>query len=63
MGCRFADSNLRGASFHVCDFKYATFQRTLLEPNLRRDSLQNLRANAAEIGDYASQRLIVLAEV
>ncbi|WP_294338915.1 pentapeptide repeat-containing protein [uncultured Sphingomonas sp.] len=74
VGCRFTDSNLRGVSFHICDFKYATFQRTLietkemlavlpLEPNLRRDSLQNLRANAAEIGDYASQRLFVLAEV
>lgn len=74
VGCRFMDSNLRGASFHICDFKYATFQRTLidptemlavlpLEPNLRRDSLQNLRANAAEIGDYASQRLFVLAEI
>jgi hypothetical protein len=74
VGSRFEDSNLRGASFHVCDLKYATFQRTLLEPremlavlalepNLRRDSLQILRANAAEIGDYASQRLFVLAEV
>lgn len=74
VGCRFADSNLRGAAFHVCDFRYANFQRTLLEPremlavlplepNLRRDSLQNLRANAAEIGDFASQRLFVLAEV
>lgn len=74
VGCSFYDSNLRSASFHVCDFKYATFHRTLLEPsellavlplepNLRRDSLQNLRANAVEIGDYGSQRLFVLAEV
>jgi len=74
VGCRFYDANLRGASFHVCDFKYATFHRTLLEPkeilavlplepNLKRDSLQNLRANAAEVGDYGSQRLFVLAEV
>lgn len=74
VGCRFYDSNLREASFQVCDFKYATFHRTLLdpaemvaslpiEPNLRRDSLQNLRANAVEIGDYVSQRLFVLAEV
>ena len=74
VGCRFVDSNLRGTHLHVCEFKYASFQRTLLEPkeilavllqepNLRRDSLQNLRANAVEIGDYASQRLFVLAEV
>ncbi len=74
VGCRFYDSNLRGASFHVCDFKYTIFQHTLLEPkemlavlplepNLRRDALQNLRANAVEVGDYGSQRLFVLAEV
>ncbi len=74
VGCRFEDSNLRGTSFPACDFKYATVHRTLLdheemiaslplEPNLRRDSLQNLRANAAEIGHFASQRAFVLAEV
>ncbi|MDB5694195.1 MAG: hypothetical protein JWO81_3258 [Alphaproteobacteria bacterium] len=74
VGSRFYDANLRGASFHICDFKYATFHRTLLdpaemlaslplEPNLRRDSLQNLRANAVEIGDFGSQRLFVTAEV
>lgn len=73
-GSRFYDSNLKGASFHGCDFKYATFHRTLLdpaemlaslplEPNLRRDSLRNLRANAVEIGHYRSQRHYVLAEV
>ena len=74
IGCRFYDSNLRGASFPGSDFRYATFHRTLLEtreiiailpqePNLKRDSLQNLRANAAEIGNFASQREFVLAEI
>lgn len=74
IGCRFYDSNLRGASFYNCDLRYATFHRTLiepkeiiavlpLEPNLRRDSLQNLRANAVEIGDYKSQRLYVIYEI
>lgn len=74
VGCRFYDSNLRGASFSASNFKYATFHRTLLdpiemiavlpqEPNLRRDILQNLRANAAEIGDFSSQRDFVLAEI
>jgi hypothetical protein len=33
------------------------------EPNLRRDILQNLRANAVEIGDYRSQQSYVLEEV
>lgn len=74
IGCRFYDSNLRGASFPGSDFRYTTFHRTLLEaremiailpqePNLKRDSLQNLRANAAEIGDFSSQREFVLAEI
>jgi hypothetical protein len=73
-GCRFYDCNLRGATFHVCDFRYATFHRSLIEPlellatlpleaNLRRESLQNLRANAVEIGDFKSQRTFVLAEI
>lgn len=73
-GCRFYDCNLRGATFHVCDFRYATFHRSLIEPlellatlpleaNLRRESLQNLRANAVEIGDFRSQRTFVLAEI
>ncbi|WP_294329204.1 pentapeptide repeat-containing protein [uncultured Sphingomonas sp.] len=74
VGCRFYDSNLRGVSFSASDFRYATFHRTLLEPiemiavlpqepNLKRDILQNLRANAAEIGDFSSQRDFVLAEI
>jgi hypothetical protein len=74
IGCRFYDSNLRGASFPGSDFRYATFHRTLLEtremiavlpqqPNLKRDALQNLRANAAEIGNFSSQREFVLAEI
>lgn len=73
-GCRFYDSNLRGATFYGSDFRYATFHRTLLEPlellaslpleaNLRRECLQNLRANAVEIGDFKSQRTFVLAEI
>ena len=33
------------------------------EPNLRHEALQNLRANAVEIGDYASQRRLILQEL
>ena len=73
-GCRFYDCNLRGATFHTCDFRYATFHRSLLEPaellatlpleaNLRRECLQNLRANAVEVGDFKSQRAFVLGEI
>lgn len=74
VGCRFYDCNLRGTSFSASDFRYAMFHRTLVdpkemiavlpqEPNLKRDVLQNLRANAAEIGDFASQRDFVLVEI
>lgn len=73
-GARFYDCNLRGSSLHRCELRYSQFYRSLLEvseivaslplePNLRRDLLQNLRANAAEIGDYESQRLYVLQEI
>ena len=73
-GCQFYDSSLRNASLYCCDLHYATFYRTFvepnellaslpLEPNLRRDSLQNLRANAVDIGDFESQRTYVLAEI
>jgi uncharacterized protein YjbI with pentapeptide repeats len=74
IGCRFYDSNLRSTRFYRSDFRYATFHRTVLEPlellaslpleaNLRRECLQNLRANAVEIGDFKSQRTFVLAEI
>jgi hypothetical protein len=33
------------------------------EPNLRREALQNLRANAVEMGDYASQTRLILQEM
>ncbi len=73
-GSRFYESNFRGASLHRCEFRYALFYRTLLEakeiiaslplePNLSRDLLQNLRANAAAIGDHRSQRSFVLREI
>lgn len=74
VGVRFSNCNFKSAHFHKCDFKFAHFQRCLLdvreviaslpaEPNIRRDALQNLRANGVEIGDYASQGLLTLQEV
>ena len=70
-GCKFIDCNLNGARFYLCDLRFTQFHRTLLDvkellaaipsdPNMRKDSLQSLMANAAEVGDYANQRLIVL---
>ena len=61
-------------TLNQCEFKYAKFHRTLLEPkemiatlppqpNLRRDILQNLRVNAVETGDYEGQRNFVLEEI
>jgi prepilin signal peptidase PulO-like enzyme (type II secretory pathway) len=33
------------------------------EPNIRRAVLQNLRANAVEMGDYSSEGLLILQEI
>lgn len=74
IGCLFFDCNFRGVNFYLCDLKYARFHRSLVEaksivatiphePNIRREALQNLRANAAEIGDFPSLRLLVLEEI
>lgn len=73
-GARFMDCNMRGARFIQCEVQYATFSRCLLDPNeiiavlpphpnVRRESLRNLKANAIEIGDFASIKQIVLAEL
>ncbi len=73
-GARFVDCNFKNANFYKCDLKFVVFQRCLLEvrevlpslpfePNIRREALQNLRANALSTGDYASQGLLVLQEV
>jgi uncharacterized protein YjbI with pentapeptide repeats len=61
-GARFIDCNLKSANFYKCDLKFVQFQRCQLElddlvaslpaePNIRKEALQNLRANATEIGD------------
>lgn len=73
-GARFIDCSFKNANFYKCDLKFALFQRCLIdleemiaclpaEPNIRRDSLQNLRANAVSVGDYANQGMLVLQEV
>ena len=73
-GARFIDSNLRNARFVKSEFKFAVFCGCHLDvreiiavlppqPNIRRENLRNLKANAIEIGDYESVRLIVLQEL
>lgn len=73
-GARFVDCNLRGARFIQSSVQYVIFNRCLLDPkdiiaslppqpNIRREALRNLKANAIEIGDYENIRLIVLKEL
>ena len=74
LGVSFYDCNFRGAKFYKCDFRYATFHRCLIdveeilasiphEPNIRRESLQNLKANALEMGDYESIKTLVMDDI
>lgn len=73
-GSNFYDCNLRNARFYTCDLQYVIFSKCLLdvkeivtsipsEPNLRRDSIQNLRANAREVGDSESDKILVFQEI
>jgi hypothetical protein len=73
-GARLVDCNFKGATFYKCDLKFVHFQRCLLdireivaslppEPNIRREGLQNLRANAIEVGDIDSVGTLVLQEI
>jgi len=73
-GARFVDCNFKGATFYKCDLKFVYFQRCLLdtrelvaslpsEPSIRREGLQNLKANAIDVGDHASIGLLVLQEI
>jgi hypothetical protein len=74
VGARFFECNFKGAKFYLCDLRFSQFHRSQIDtkeilaalpsdPNMRRDCLQNLRANSVEIGDYPSQRLFVLEEI
>lgn len=73
-GCQFYDCNLKNIHFYTCDLRFIRFFRCQLdadeivaalpfEPNIRREALQNLRANAASVGDFSSQRLLILQEI
>lgn len=73
-GARFDDCNFKNANFYGCDLKFSHFHRCLLEvreivaslpaePNIRRESLQNLKANAIEVGDNNHVGFLVLQEI
>lgn len=74
VGCRIKETNFREASFTRCDFRYADFDRCLLPvkelvsnlpqwPNVRRELVQNLRANARAVGDFNSDHLLLQYEL
>ena len=73
-GARFHECNFKSANFYRCDLKFAHFHECLLEvrevvaslpaePNIRRESLRNLKANAIEVGDYENVGFLVLQEI
>jgi hypothetical protein len=74
VGARFTDCNFRNSIFSNCDFSYADFSGTRIPadeilqnlpdaPNISRELLQVLRKNAVSLGDIASARRFVLAEI
>jgi Pentapeptide repeats (9 copies) len=74
VGARFTDCNFRSAIFSGCDFSYASFRGTIIsrkeiavnfpsEPNIRRELLQALRANAISIADDAGAKFFIWEEL
>jgi len=73
-GTHFIDCNFRNAKFRNCKLDYSTFRETKIPtsellnnlpswPNVRRELLQNLRRNAAMLGDYQSEKIFVIKEI
>ncbi len=61
-GAKFLNTNLQGSSFISCDFRYAFFEKTIIdddfifnnlphESNLRQKLLRTLRVNFQQLGD------------
>ncbi|MCF1450567.1 hypothetical protein GOZ83_28200 [Agrobacterium vitis] len=74
VGAKFDDCNFKSANFYKCDFSFALFTNCLLDtpeivaslpdqPNIRREALQSLKANALTVGDYGSLSLLTLQEI
>lgn len=63
IGTTFINSNFRSSKFIRCDFKYVLFSKTILPyeeiflnlpewPNIKKELLQNLKANTIEMGNF-----------
>ena len=73
-GCHFDRCKLPGTSFQECKFDYATFERTLIEPeilktgcpsfeNLQMRFARSLRINYQELGDSDATNEAILVEL
>lgn len=73
-GANIKESNLRGSQFEECNFRYATWEKTLLdehfldtclpsEENLARDLARSLRVNFSQIGNYEAVNKAASIEV
>lgn len=67
VGCKFIDSNFHKAKVSTCNFRYATFRRSVIpyselqfsgppEPNLRHELFTELSRAALEVGDDDNAR-------
>lgn len=74
VGARFHGCNFRSATFTMCDFRYAYFSETVVTAkeiinnlpdwhNIRMELLRVLRVNAASVGDYRSEKLLIKEEL
>lgn len=74
IGCRITETNFRETRFTQCDFRYTIFDRCLLPvkelisnlpqwPNVRRELIQNLRANVRAVGDFNADHLLLQYEL
>lgn len=74
VGCKFIDSNFHKAKVSTCNFRYATFRRSVIpyselqfsappEPNLRHELFMDLSRAALEVGDEDNARRYRLAAI
>lgn len=73
-GANIKESNLRGSQFEECNFRYTTWEKTVLdehfldiclpsEENLARDLARSLRVNFSQIGNYEAVNKAASIEV
>lgn len=73
-GATIKDSNFRGSQFEECDFRYTSWEKTILdehflniclpsEENLARDLARSLRVNFSQIGNYEAVNKAASIEV